>query len=307
MTGASSVSVIVVNYKSYAELDACLASLRPRGDEVLQEILVVDNASTASLLRSLAGSHPGVRFLPQSENLGFAAGTNEGVRHAGGAFFLLVNPDSVVVGEAVATLANYLNSHPDVAIVGPRVYDSDGTVQRSARSFPSPLTALFGRTSLMTRVWPGNPISRRNLPADDRTTEPLEVDWVAGSCLMVRADAFRSVGGFDERFFLYWEDADLCLRLRSVGWRIVHLPSAAVVHQAGRSSRHAAARSIIAFHRSALRYCVKHARGPGRYPLLAVAAVGLGARMVVKLLLASVRARAGTEATGASRSAPAGR
>jgi GT2 family glycosyltransferase len=288
MAGTSRVSVIIVNYRSYPELDACLASLRDHGGASL-EVTVVDNASVADALDAVSRCHPGARLLPRSDNPGFAAAVDEGARQTSGDYLLLLNPDCAVLPDAVGTLARYLDEHPRVAAVGPRVYDPDGQVQRSARGRPGPLTALFGRTSLASRLWPDNPISRRNLPADHRTTLPLEVDWIAGSCLMIRAAAFHAVGGFDERFFLYWEDADLCRRLRETGWLVVHLPSAGVVHQCGRSSRHRPARSIVAFHRSAFRYYAKHARGPARYPLLALAAVGLGARMGIMLLVASLR------------------
>jgi GT2 family glycosyltransferase len=279
-----SISVLIVNYRAYAELDGCLASLKDNANHLL-EIVVVDNGSLPEHLDQVAVHHPDVRFIAQQHNPGFAAAVNEGARRATGEYLLLLNPDTTLFPGAVLGLAGYLTAHSDVAIVGARIYDTDGTVQRSARAFPSVLTAFFGRTSALTALWPGNPLSRAQLVADESTDTVMEVDWVAGSCLLARASAFRAVGGLDERFFLYWEDADLCRRLRLAGWRIVYFPHAEVVHQVGRSSRHVRARSLIAFHRSAYRYYAKHAHGLVAQLALPVVAAGLFARMSLSITL----------------------
>jgi GT2 family glycosyltransferase len=278
------VSAVIVNYRSYGELGRCLASLSADVDAGVLEVIVVDNASTPASLAPVVQTYTFAAFLPRADNPGFGAAVNQAARQARGDFLLLVNPDAIVQPGAVGRLMAYLDAQPDTALVGPRVYDIDGHVQGSARSFPGLLTGLFGRTSLLTRLWPANPISRHNLPVDVREDQPRDVDWVAASCLMVRADAFRAVGGFDTRYFMYWEDADLCHELRSRGWRIVYLPSAGVVHQVGGSSRYASARSTVAFHRSAFRYYAKHRHGAARYPLLAIAAAALGVRLIARLL-----------------------
>jgi N-acetylglucosaminyl-diphospho-decaprenol L-rhamnosyltransferase len=276
------ISVVIVNYRSYAELDACLASLacRPASDV---EVIVVDHASSDADLARIRASHPSFIAAPTPDNRGFSAGVNAGARLATGRHLLILNADTHVTPGALEAMVGYLDAHPETAVVGARVENPSGTVQRSARRFPTMLTGLAGRSSLFTRLWPGNPLSRRDVLADARTTTPIEVDWVAGSCMAVRAEAFGQVGGMDERYFLYWEDADLCKRLREAGWRTVYLPSAVVIHGVGRSRRHARSLSVRAFHRSAYLYFARHRAGRFRAVSLPIAWTLLHARMLVKL------------------------
>jgi N-acetylglucosaminyl-diphospho-decaprenol L-rhamnosyltransferase len=287
--GTCAVSVIIVNYRSYDELDACLASLLPSDPQDL-EVIVVDHSSSAPELERLAARFPQATTAPTLQNPGFSAGVNAGARLAGGRVLLVLNPDTRMEPGAIDAMVKYLDTHADVAVVGARVEDPGGGVQRSARRFPTMLTGLAGRSSLVTRMWPGNPLSRRDVLADATTTAPRDVDWVAGSCMAVKADAFRTVGGMDEQFFLYWEDADLCKRLKSAGWRTVYLPSAIVVHGVGGSRRHARALSVRAFHRSAYLYFAKHRAGRFRFMSLPVAGALLFGRMAA-LLAAQVLTR----------------
>jgi GT2 family glycosyltransferase len=276
------VSIIIVNYKTYDELGSCLASLLSDSPSP-REVIVVDHSTSAPDLERLRARYPQARVSAVEGNPGFSAGVNAGARLAAGRHLLILNPDTEVEAGAVEAMVEYLDTHPDTAVVGARIESPAGTVQRSARRFPTMLTGLAGRTSLITRVWPTNPLSRRDLLADASTSTPREVDWVAGACMAVNAEAFRSVGGMDERFFLYWEDADLCKRLKEAGWRVVYLPAAVVTHGIGRSRRHARALSVRAFHRSAYLYFAKHRAGRFRYVSLPVAGGVLFARMTVKL------------------------
>ena len=287
---APSLSVVVVNYMTYAELDECLASLLP-APATAREVIVVDHASSEPDLKRISDKFPQVRTAPTRANPGFSAGINTGARLARGRHLLFLNPDTRMQPGAVDAMAAYLDAHPDTAVVGARVEDPGGTVQRSARRFPTMLTGLAGRSSLFTRVWPENPLSRHDTLADASTVTPREVDWVAGSCMAVNADAFRRVGGMDEQFFLYWEDADLCKRLRESGWKSVYLPSAVVIHGVGRSRRHARALSVRAFHQSAYRYFRKHRAGRFRLISLPVARSVLFGRMLLMLLAQAVTRR----------------
>jgi hypothetical protein len=148
-------------------------------------------------------------------------------------------------------------------------------------------TGLGGRMSWLTRVAPDNWLSRRNLEWS-RATEAIDVDWVSGACMMIRRLAFDAVGGMDDRFFLYWEDADLCRRLKTAGFRTMYVPFVSAVHEGSRASRHAAARSLVAFHRSAFRYYWKHGGVVARVfaPLVQATLV---ARLLVKLTTLFVR------------------
>ena len=277
------VDIIIVNYRSYEELARCLASLDP-GRESLGRVVVVDHESDLEAASQICVRFPWVTLLERSTNEGFATGVNLGSRATTAAFFLLLNPDCVASADAIRQTLEYMRTRTDAAIVGPRILNSDGTVQGSARRFPGITTAIAGRSSWLTRRFPNNPLSRHNLPALEHRTDPLDVDWVSGACMLVRRAAFDQISGMDEHFFLYWEDADLCRRLQGHGWRTVYFPGATIVHLGGRSSIHAFRESLAAFHASALLLLRKHARGPTRLLLPAIY-VGLQVRLRTLLFL----------------------
>jgi GT2 family glycosyltransferase len=174
-----------------------------------------------------------------------------------------------------------------VALVGPRVLDPDGALQGSARGDPTLFTGLFGRSSLLSRLLPRAALARANNRAEEavRSGRPLvPVDWVSGACMLARREALAAVGGFDERYFLYWEDADLCRRLRGRGYEIGYVPGATVVHQVGQSSRHARLRATREFHRSAYRYYATHvaSSGAGRALAWLLLTLRCGVQLVLK-------------------------
>lgn len=249
------VSILIVNYRSYDELGSCLRSLRQYEPEA--DVVVVDWASDADAVERLRTTHPEARWQAESGNRGFGAGVNLAARLTTAPWLLLLNPDATVEPGLTDTLIASASADPRVAVVGPRILDADGSIQASARRFPGASAVLGGRSTWLTRIWPGNPLSRFNLLATEMH-DVRTVDWVSGACMLIRREAFDSVGGFDEGYFLYWEDADLCRRLETAGWRTVYDPGAQVHHSAARSSRHARARSLVAFHRSVFRYYWKH-------------------------------------------------
>jgi len=276
------VTVLIVNYKVYDELAGCLDALAADPDGAQANVVVVDYESNEARLADVLRRHRGAIGIPRPDNRGFAAGINQAARRASTPLLLVLNPDTRLQQGALRVLIDGLERRPDVVAVGPKVLSPDSSVQATGRTFPTALTGLFGRTTVFTKLWPDNPLSRKNLPSA-AVDDDIEVDWVAGTCVLIRARAFQEVGGFDEDFFLYWEDADLCHRLRERGGRIMYVPSAVVVHALGQSSARARARSLVAFHRSALRYYRKHQRGPGRVVALPFAAAALGARLAFKL------------------------
>jgi GT2 family glycosyltransferase len=275
MTASVSTAVLIVNYRTYDALKRCLLSLAPHltpGDEVV----VVDyDSDERQLMRAVNGTMP-VVTLPRRDNRGFAAGVNLAAAASRAPFLMLLNPDTTVEGPVPRQLESWLTAHRDAGVAGPRVLNADGTVQPSARSFPDITTVLGGRTTWLTRRFPDNWLSAKNLRAQDSQT-PVDVDWVSGSCLMTRRDVFDSVGGFDDAFFLYWEDADYCRRVAKAGFRSVYVPMAPVRHAAGASAEHNLANAIRAFHASAYRLYWKHASAGGRLAA-PVARVGLWLR-----------------------------
>ena len=226
-------------------------------------VVVVDQASDPVRLAPIETRHPSVTFVPTDRNRGFAAGVNAAAAASKAPFILLLNPDAIIDSPVAAALERWLQEHPETGVVGPRVLNEDGTVQASARRFPGLSTAFGGRSTWLTSQFPDNWLSRRNLPAR-HAVAPVEVDWVAGSCLMTRRELFEQLGGLDESFFLYWEDADYCRRAAALGWRTVYLPTVSVRHAGGRSAARDPVPAIRAFHDSAFRFHVKHAGPIGR-------------------------------------------
>jgi GT2 family glycosyltransferase len=273
---------LIVNYRTYEELASCLDSLRPFLADDL-EVIVVDHVSEPVATAPLRQRFPRIQLIPVSTNPGFAAGVNRAAHAATGRHYLLLNPDCVLNGDVAHVLAEWLEEHARVAVAGGLVRESDGSVQASARRFPNFTTGFAGRTSWLSRVWPTNRWTRRNLVAREDVRNPIEVDWVSGACMMVRREAFEAVGGMDEQFFLYWEDADLCFRLRQAGWLTIYNPVAGVTHLTGRSSALARKQSLIAFHRSAFRYYLKHG-GRLRRVISPVIFLALSGRLVLKLV-----------------------
>ncbi len=258
------VSVVIVNYNAGEDLRRCLASLEEGVGSVPWDGVVIDNASSDG---SDELPMPGkMQMLRNRDNVGFARAVNQGVARTDGDDVMILNPDCELSPGAVAVLRNELHRHPDCVVAGPRVIDPEGTVQGSARGDPTMFTGLFGRASLLTRLFPRSALAMRNVRSRTASATgglSVGVDWVAGSCMLARRDALAAVGGFDERFFLYWEDADLCRRLRVRGGEIRYVPGATVVHHVGRSSRTAPVLATRAFHASAYLYYVTHvARSP---------------------------------------------
>lgn len=257
MQDAALVDLVIVNYRSYEELSRCLASLEPTR-RALGRVTVVDHDSNLTAAAGISARFPWIELVGRATNEGFATGVNLGAARGRAEYVLLLNPDCVADGEALERLVSFAAEQHNVAVVGPRILNPDGTVQGSARRFPGWSTFIAGRSSWLTRHFPGNPLSRWNLPAFEETTRPVDVDWVSGACMLIRRHAFESVGGMDEQFFLYWEDADLCKRLCQNGWRTTYLPTATIVHAGGRSSVHAYRESLAAFHASAFTLFRKH-------------------------------------------------
>lgn len=260
---ASPAVIVIVNFNSGQYLARCLASIAEHARDA--RVIVVDNASTDGSDRAAETALGDVAIVRNDRNRGFAAAVNQGVRmsRADEGLIMLLNPDCQLLAGAADRLREELEIHPDCAIVGPQVLNENGGVQGSVRTDPTLLTGLFGRSSLLTRLFPSSPLARRNLRSDltdAGTNATAIVDWVSGACMMIRRTAFDSVNGMDERYFLYWEDADLCRRLRGLGFTTRYVPGARVIHRGGVSSRSARSLALRAFHRSAYIYYASHVR-----------------------------------------------
>lgn len=252
-------TIIIVNFNSGECLTRCLESIEVHAPAA--NVIVIDNASTDGSTGSSALQRDGVSLHVNPQNVGFARGVNQGLAATFRDLVMLLNPDCYLLPGAAERLEQELRSYPECAIAGPKILNDDGSVQGSARGDPTLFTGLFGRTTLLTRLFPNSKLARRNVRTDAQRVangESYAVDWVSGACMMARREVLTDVGGFDERYFLYWEDADLCRRLRNKGRSTRYVPSCTVVHSAGVSSRGAKTLAITAFHRSAYTYYATH-------------------------------------------------
>jgi len=254
------VSVAIVNFNAGDDLRAALASAARELDGRAWEGFVVDNASqdgSAVIAQEFA---PAVSLIANPTNVGFGRAVNQGLARARAPFVLIMNPDARLAAGALATLEGELRREPQCAIAGPRILDPDGSVQGSARGDPDMFTGFFGRSTALRRLMPWLPASRRNVVDEGvpAGAASLAVDCLSCACVLARREAIVAAGGFDERYFLYWEDADLCRRLRTRGYEVRYVPGATAVHRVGLSSRTARAPSVRAFHDSAYLYYATH-------------------------------------------------
>jgi GT2 family glycosyltransferase len=281
------VSAILVNYNGGRELGLALRSIADELAGQRWEAVVVDNASSDGSATLVADFAPRAHLVLNEQNLGFARGVNQGLAATSGPLVLIMNPDCRLVAGAFASLRHGLEQSPSCAVAGPRILDPDGSVQGSARGDPDMFTGLFGRTTLLRRALPDLAVSKRNVVSDAAVGDghaSVAVDWLSGACMLGRRDALLRVNGFDERYFLYWEDADLCRRLRAHGYHVRYVPGATAIHRVGHSSRSVRAAAIRAFHESAYLYYSTHV-APTAYPKRLLARLLLGIRCWLHLRL----------------------
>jgi len=224
------ISIIIVNYKSLEKTRKCLAAIYVSDLGGLSfETILVDNASSDNL-DEFKIRYPHLQILYSSHNLGMGGGNNLGLKQAQGDFVLILNPDTIVSHSAIRILFDYIKMHQDVFIVGPKLLNPDDTLQYSCSRFPKVYTPILRRTFLGDYF----KTSRDGFMMTDFDHDEIrEVDWLMGSCLLVRRADWD---GFDERFFMYFEDIDLGRRVRAIGKKVVYNPQAVVIHDHQRQS-----------------------------------------------------------------------
>lgn len=252
------LSVIIVTYNSRADIARCLQSLQQHCTGVALEVVVFDNASADGTADLVASSFPAVRLLRHAENVGFAGANNRAVTQATGRHLLFLNPDTWVDADLASALVRFLDSHAPAGGCAPRVLNPDGSLQRgSVRAFPTLTTLLYDQLGL-SRLWPRSPRFGHYLMTWWDHQQQREVEQPMGACLAVRREAFAAVAGFDEGYFMYFEDVELCRALHNTGWKIFLLPEARVFHVGGQSTSPVVASNFPEFYRSMYRYFRRH-------------------------------------------------
>lgn len=271
--GAVDVSICIVNFNTRDDLDACITSIVQSNPSVTYEIIVVDNASRDGSADIVRTKYPFAKLIANDRNVGFAAACNQAMRTATGRYALLLNPDTIIHRGALDELVKFMDEHDDVAIAAPKLLNIDGSLQYSCRAFPTLLVGLFRNTPL-ERLFPSNKPTRQYLLANHSHNEPMKVDWVSGAAMMVRMQAIGRIGMFDEGYFMYCEDVDLCWRMHQAGFKVFYVPSAVITHAIGRSSDQLFVPMLIQRHRSMLRFYFKNYRH--RIPLIFAPLIVLG-------------------------------
>jgi N-acetylglucosaminyl-diphospho-decaprenol L-rhamnosyltransferase len=265
------VSVVVVTYNALPWIERCLESVRA------YETIVVDHGSTDGTLELVRRRFPQARLIEEG-NTGLGAGSNTGMRVASGDYFLLLNSDAWAIRDAVEQLVAFAEAHPEAAVVGPRLLNTDGTLQRSVRGFPT-LWRLATEYFFLRKLGPGtqalNAFYASRFPHD----EVREAEFLMGACLLVRREAADTVGLFDEDFFMFSEETDWCYRFRQAGWKVLFFPGAEFVHVGGATTSQDWGPMYREQLRGHLRFFAKH-RGARE------------AERARRLLLASMRMRA---------------
>ena len=252
------LSIIIVNYHHSHLLKNSLESVHRTVKKIQFEVIVVDNSSKDEGLESVLSQFPETRLIDNSTNLGFARANNQGAEIAKGDFLLFINPDTIMKEGTIEAMLGHLRSDPSVGIVGPKVLNPNGTIQYSCRKFPTIWSGLFNRYSLMTRLFPNNRYSRDYLMSDYDHNSTRSVDWVSGCCMMIPAPIFKKINGFDENYFLFIEDIDLCQTMKREGYRVDYFPDAQVFHKISSSNARMAPQTIIKRHRGMIYYYKKH-------------------------------------------------
>ncbi|MEW5975372.1 MAG: glycosyltransferase family 2 protein [Acidobacteriota bacterium] len=254
----TAISVVIVNYRSGSLLPSCLQELFECTPSIELEICVVNNDSPQDLQGVERARWPSLRVLQNPSNLGFAAAANRGIRQTSHEGILLLNPDVSAHPGSIEALLRTFSADPRVAIALPRLVNPDGTLQYSCRRFYTYRTLLL-RRSPWNRIFPEHPLVRRHLMTNWDHQGTTEVDWGLGAAMLLRRSAFSDETPFDERFFLYFEDVDLCWRAKQRGFKVIYQGDAVMTHQHRRDSGQRWNSSAKRHHfRSLLKFILKH-------------------------------------------------
>ncbi len=253
------ISICIVNFNAKEYLRACLYSIETKTTRTSYELIVVDNHSQDGSAEMLREEFPEVTLIENDANEGFSRPMNKALKRARGRCYLLLNPDTLFENDVPGLLSAYLDSHPDVGIVGPKVLNPDGTLQAPCKRSEARPRDVFMYFSGLAKRFPKDPRFSGYTLAYLDEDETHNVDGVSGSCMLVRRTLAEQIGYLDERFFAYQEDADYCIRARKAGWKVVYYPDAKIIHFGGKGgSKVKPVQSIIAWHYSYYQYYKKH-------------------------------------------------
>ena len=272
------LSIIIVSYNTREVLLDCIRSVHVHTTTITFEVIVVDNNSLDGTVSALKEVHPATTIIANSDNRGFAKAVNQGLAVSRGRHALLLNSDTIVRDQALAIMVAYLDDHRDVGAVSCQQWTGDGRLTHTCFPFPSIRDHLV-YSVLFQRIVPTMQAAAAATHAVD-CTRSQDVEWANGACLMVRRALLQQLGGLDEEFFMYFEDVDLCWRLRQQGYRVRHIAEAAIIHLIGRSSGRDHERLQLVWEFSRIRYIEKHFSPVKRWLMKGWIAGGAGWRLM---------------------------
>ncbi|MDD5621555.1 MAG: glycosyltransferase family 2 protein [Actinomycetota bacterium] len=274
--------ISIVSYNSLNYLRECLDSILKNPPGLDYEIIVIDNASGDGTVESVKKDYPGVTLIPGNKNVGFAAANNRAIEKSDSKYIVLLNSDCMVYKKSLDNLVDFMNKHPGAGITGPKIVNSDGTIQLSCRRFPSLMNAAAH--TILADIFPGNPFSKKYKLADIGRDDPSKVDWVSGSCMIIRREALEDTGTLDERYFMYVEDLDICYRMWQKNWEVYYNPEAKIMHHIAGSSGRGKIKSSFRMQRSVFYFFWKNYRKDWRIILIPLLILALGFRLFLSII-----------------------
>ena len=254
------LSCIIVNYNSSNLLENCLDSIFKTIHGIDFEVIVVDNSEDDPGMQALKASFSKVRYIFNHCNVGFSKANNQAAKIAQGDDLIFINPDTILTDQAINSMQSYFCSNSEAGALGPKVLNPNGSIQYSCRRYPTLWTGLFNRYSILSQLFPQNPFTSEYLMLDIDHNGILPVDWLSGCCLMVRKKVFEEIGGFDENYFLFNEDVDLCRTINETGRTVIYFPKAIANHKVSTSNDMKSAKVILKRHLGMMHYFKKHHR-----------------------------------------------
>ncbi|MBI4744267.1 MAG: glycosyltransferase family 2 protein [Actinobacteria bacterium] len=277
------LSIIIINWNTKSMLFDCLTSIFNSNPTVTCEVIVVDNFSTDGSVEMVKSKFPSIVLIENSENLGFCKAANKGIRKSVSENLLILNSDTKIFTGTLDTLIEFAKNHSNIGAVGPMLINSDGSLQYSCRRFPSFIMGTIH--AFLGFISPSNSYTKSYMMTDwDHKTE-REVDWISGAAMFLRKEAVLDIGLFDENYFMYVEDVDICYQLWKKGWKVYYCPQAKVMHYIGESSKQKSPGMIIEHHRSMYYFLTKQNKDNHKRIFNFFIAIGLSIRAVIMLVL----------------------
>jgi len=236
------LSIIIVNYNTEKLLMSCLNSIYKNVSDLVFEIIVIDNNSNDSSAEMVKNDFPQIHLIESRKNLGFVKANNLGAQKARGKYILLLNSDTEVTEEGFSAIINFMNSSPDAAIVGGKIFLTNNAIQDSCRRFPTLISEFFNQTTCLVKYF--NPFAYKLNMLNFDHNEIIKVDWVTGAYMFIRKSIIDDIGLFDPAIFMYFEDTDFCFRAKKAGYNVYFVPFGKIYHYHGGSSKKILARTV---------------------------------------------------------------